>query len=92
VGARPHHIITQFLIESVFITLVGGILGIIFGVGLTYIASVVIIKLGYEWEFMVPLISLGLGLGVSFIIGVVFGVYPALKASRVSAMEALRYE
>jgi putative ABC transport system permease protein len=92
VGARPHHIIMQFLIESVFITLCGGILGIIFGVGLTYVASIVIVKLGYEWEFLVPLASIFLGLGVSFVIGLVFGVYPAIKASRVSAMEALRNE
>jgi ABC-type antimicrobial peptide transport system permease subunit len=92
VGARPRHLIMQFLIESVFITLVGGVLGIIAGIGLTYAASIVIVKLGYEWEFLVPLVSVGLGLGVSFLIGLIFGMYPAIKASRVSAMEALRNE
>lgn len=92
VGARPHHIVTQFIIESVFITLVGGVIGIVFGVLLTYIASLVIVRLGYEWQFLLPLQSVFLGLGVSFLIGIIFGTYPALKASKVSAMEALRYE
>ena len=92
VGARPKHIIAQFLIESIFITLCGGIIGIIFGVGLTFVASLIIIRLGYEWQFFVPLISLALGFGVSLCIGLIFGIYPALKASKVSAMEALRYE
>jgi ABC-type antimicrobial peptide transport system permease subunit len=92
VGARRGHIITQFLIESIFITLCGGVMGIIFGVALTFVASLIIIKLGYEWQFFVPLISLALGFGVSLLIGLIFGIYPALKASKVSAMEALRYE
>ncbi len=92
VGARPHHIVTQFLIESVFITLCGGVAGMIFGTALTYVASVIIIKLGYEWQFILPPAAFFLGFGVSFLIGVVFGTYPAIKASRVSAMEALRYE
>lgn len=92
VGARPQHIITQFLIESSFITLVGGLIGILLGIGLTYIASIVIVSLGYEWKFVVSLFSVGLGFFVSLMIGIVFGLYPALKASRVSPMEALRYE
>ncbi len=92
VGARPKHIIAQFMIEAVFITLVGGVMGIVAGVLLTYVASVVIIKLGYEWQFMIPPVSFVLGLGVSFLIGIIFGTYPALKAAKVSAMEALRYE
>ncbi len=92
VGARPRHIITQFLIESSFITLLGGLVGILFGISLTYIASIVIVQLGYEWEFIVSLFSVALGFFVSLAIGVVFGLYPAIKASRVSPMEALRYE
>ncbi|OGI22476.1 MAG: hypothetical protein A2808_03175 [Candidatus Moranbacteria bacterium RIFCSPHIGHO2_01_FULL_55_24] len=92
VGARPKHIIRQFLIESAFITCLGGILGIILGIGLTFVASIIIKALGYEWEFLVPLISLALGFGVSLVIGIVFGIYPAIKASRVTTMEALRYE
>lgn len=92
VGARPHHVISQFLIESSFITLAGGIIGILFGILLSFIASIIIPRLGYDWEFLVPLSSLAIGFGVSFVIGIVFGLYPAIKASRVSPMEALRYE
>ena len=92
VGARPGHIISQFLIESSVITLVGGLLGIILGVFITYVVSVIIPRFGYEWEFIVPPLSLALGFFVSLCIGIIFGLYPAIKASRVSPMEALRYE
>ncbi|OGI21137.1 MAG: hypothetical protein A3J06_02005 [Candidatus Moranbacteria bacterium RIFCSPLOWO2_02_FULL_48_19] len=92
VGARPVHIITQFLIEASFITVIGGIIGILFGIAATSLAAVIIQRLGYEWQFLVPLSSVIIGFTVSFIIGIVFGLYPAVKASRVSPMEALRYE
>ena len=92
VGARRGHIITQFLIESSFITIAGGIIGILFGVALTYVASLIIIRLGYEWQFLVPTSSIVIGFTVSFVIGIIFGLYPAYKAAKVSPMEALRYE
>lgn len=92
VGARPKHIMLQFLIESSVITLLGGSVGIFFGVGIAYLAAVVMPRLGYEWQFLVPPTSIALGFGVSGVIGIIFGLYPALKASRVSPMEALRYE
>lgn len=92
VGARPSHIITQFLIESVFITLFGGVIGILFGVFVSFLAAVIIPALGYDWQFIVPLSSIALAFSVSIAIGLSFGLYPALKASRISPMEALRYE
>lgn len=92
VGARRQHIVVQFLIESSFITVLGGIIGIILGIILTFIASVILVRLGYEWDFLVPPMSLALGFFVSVSIGIIFGLYPALKASKVSPMEALRYE
>ncbi len=92
VGARPHHVITQFLIESSFITLAGGFIGILLGILLSFLAALIIPRLGYDWEFLVPFSSVLIGFGVSFAIGIVFGLYPALKASKVSPMEALRYE
>jgi putative ABC transport system permease protein len=92
VGAKRAHILLQFLLESSVITLFGGIIGILFGVGVTYLVSVIIPRLGYDWVFIVPLISVILGFVVSLAIGIIFGLYPAFKAARTSPMEALRYE
>lgn len=92
VGARPGEIMFQFLLESVIITLLGGLIGIVIGVSLAYAASLIIPKLGYDWQFLVPISSVWVSFGVCFAIGMVFGLYPARKASKVSPMEALRYE
>ncbi len=92
VGARPSEIMFQFLLESIIITLLGGLIGIAIGVLLAYVASLIIPKMGYDWQFLVPLSSVGVSFGVCFVIGMVFGLYPAQKASKVSPMEALRYE
>jgi len=92
VGARSRHIILQFLIESVFLTLLGGVIGIIFGILVSFLASVIINVLGYSWEFIISLSSIMVATSVSVLIGVLFGLYPARKASQISPMEALRYE
>lgn len=92
VGARRFHILTQFLLESSVITLFGGIIGIIFGIGSTYLVALIIPRLGYDWTFIVPPVSLALGFFVSLAIGIIFGLYPAFRAARTSPMEALRYE
>ena len=92
VGAKNKDVVFQFLIESVFITLIGGIIGIIVGVLLAYAASVVINGLGYDWKFIIMPQSIGIAFAVSFLIGLLFGLYPASKAAKISPMEALRYE
>jgi putative ABC transport system permease protein len=92
VGARSGEILFQFLIESVIVTLLGGVIGIGIGIGCAFLAALIIPKLGYDWQFLVPLSSVGVSFGVCFVIGMVFGLYPAWKASKVSPMEALRYE
>ncbi|MDP1884233.1 MAG: ABC transporter permease [Candidatus Moranbacteria bacterium] len=92
VGARNRQIIWQFLIEAVFITLVGGILGIIAGILIAYLAAVVIQYLGNNWQFIITGQSIAIATSVTFVVGIVFGMYPARKASQVSPMEALRYE
>lgn len=91
-GARNADISFQFLVESVFISLIGGVLGFILGVMLTYLAAVIIQKLGYQWEFILTLQSAGVAFVVVLLIGIFFGIYPAKKAAQVSPMEALRYE
>jgi putative ABC transport system permease protein len=92
IGARNVHIISQFLIEAIFITLIGGILGIIMGISVSFLAAVIINQLGYSWQFMITGSAIILATSVSIFIGLVFGIYPALKAAKISPMEALRYE
>lgn len=92
IGARNFHIVVQFLMESVFVTIIGGIIGMLFGIVVSYLASVVIVSLGYEWQFIISPISIVVATGVAALIGIIFGLYPARKASKISPMEALRYE
>jgi len=92
VGARNANIVSQFLIESVFITFAGGVLGIIFGILVAWLAAVVINRLGYTWHFLITSNSIVIATAVTILIGLIFGMYPARKAARVSPMEALRYE
>ncbi|EKE10639.1 MAG: Macrolide export ATP-binding/permease protein MacB [uncultured bacterium] len=93
VGAKNLTILVQFLIESATITLIGGMVGITGGIFLAYLISAVVTNFfGYNWEFIVSGQSVIIATLVSIFIGLVFGLYPARKASRISPMEALRYE
>jgi len=92
IGAKPGKIRNQFLIESIFITTCGGIIGILFGMAITGLIALVIRSLGYYWELSFSPESMITGFLVSFVIGVIFGYYPAKKASNLPAIEALRYE
>lgn len=91
-GARDHDIWFQFLVEAVFLSVAGGVVGMLFGVVITYVASIIIQNLGYEWSFILTFRSVFMAIGVAAVIGIVFGTYPARQAARVSPMEALRYE
>lgn len=92
VGARNFHIISQFLMESVAITFAGGVIGIFFGVLISFLIAAIIKALGYDWELIITWQSMALATTVTIAVGIIFGMYPARKASRVSPMEALRYE
>jgi putative ABC transport system permease protein len=86
-GARRVDIVRQFLAESTLISIGGGLLGIAFGFFLSWlIASVA------QWKTIVTPLSVIVAFGVSVGVGVVFGLYPAVKASRIDPIEALRYE
>ena len=92
-GATGKNIMTQFLLEAIILTTAGGIIGIALGVFLSFIISFILGRyLALAWQFVIPVGAIILGLGVSTLIGLVFGIYPARKASRKSPIEALRYE
>ena len=85
VGAKPSDILLQFLIEAVFLSVIGGVIGIIIGA----LGSLLISRFV---ETSVTFWSVALAFGFSTLVGVVFGVWPARKASKLSPIEALRYE
>jgi putative ABC transport system permease protein len=87
IGAKRRNILAQFLLEALFLSLVGGLLGVAFGVyGSMFVGSV------NNWTIVLaPQASL-LAFSFSAVIGVFFGFYPALKASKLNPIEALRYE
>jgi len=92
IGARNSDILNQFLVESAAISFLGGIIGITLGIGVSYAVSKIVPLFGYDWQFIISPDSIVVAVGVSILIGIFFGMYPARKASRVSPMEALRYE
>ncbi len=93
IGAKNNDILFQFLIEAIVVTSIAGIFGIILGVGVSFIISVGVKLFGFDnWDFVIPVYSVILGLGVSSVIGLIFGVLPARRASQLNPIEALRYE
>lgn len=91
-GAKPEDIMGQFLMESVLLTGVGGLVGVLSGILLTYLGIVAISNYQAGWAFIVPMDGIVLAVGVSTIIGIGFGYFPAKKAAGLEAIEALRYE
>lgn len=92
-GATDKDILSQFLLEAVLLTVIGGIIGIVLGSSLAFIISFVLSHvLGINWQFVFPWSGAILGFTVSAFIGLVFGGYPASQASKKSPIEALRYE
>ena len=87
VGARGNDILTQFLIEAVTLSSVGGIIGIICGIGASRVLS------SYaHWPTLISIGSIAIAFLFSAAVGVFFGFYPARKAAALDPIEALRYE
>ncbi len=91
-GAKNSDVLWQFVAEAVFITLMGGFLGIFLGFVLAKLAEFLVAGLGYSLSFPISFSAVALGMGFSVAIGLIFGIRPALKASKLSPMEALRKE
>ena len=87
VGARASDILRQFLTEAVVLCLIGGALGILFGHGGSYL-----VKLFLHWPVKTSMPAIVAAVMVSAGVGIIFGYYPAWKASRLDPIEALRYE
>lgn len=92
VGAKEKDIKNQFLFEAIILTSLGGIVGIILGFILNVSFSYIFSLLGFNLQLSLTLNSVLLGVGFSMATGIIFGYYPAWKASKLSPMEALRKE
>jgi len=87
VGARRADILTQFLLEAVVLSVLGGLIGVLVGVGLAKVVDMTGVM-----ESLVTFDSIALAVGFSLAIGLFFGIYPANQAARLNPIEALRYE
>jgi putative ABC transport system permease protein len=87
VGAEPHHILTQFLVEALTLSLAGGVIGVGFGVGTAaWLAE------RFKWPMLTQPDIIAVSVGFSALVGIVFGIYPAKKASDLDPIDALRFE
>ncbi|MCK6551763.1 ABC transporter permease [Myxococcota bacterium] len=87
VGAKPRHILLQFLVEALALAVAGGLIGVALGV---YAADRLAAQ--FQWPMLVRPDIIAISVGFSALVGIVFGLYPAQKAARLDPIEALRYE
>ena len=87
VGARQRDILLQFLIEAVSVTVLGGLIGIVVGYGLAFILS---LAMGFPVSIRAE--SALMGIGVSLVVGIVSGLYPAMRAAKLDPIDAMRNE
>jgi putative ABC transport system permease protein len=92
VGARYRDILFQFLLESVALTFLGGLIGVLLGVVLAMLTAAVANKFLATYDFALSIPSMFIALLMALCTGLIFGIYPAKKAAQLSPMSALRYE
>jgi len=87
IGGKPRNILAQFLVEALVLSVAGGLIGVALGVGVArYLSS------SFGWPLLIQPDIVVIAVSFSAVVGVVFGLYPAWKASRLDPIEALRYE
>ncbi len=91
-GAKRKDILIQFLIESATMTLLGGIIGIILGILIAFVVTIGVNYFGYDWQFIITPLSIIVSTLMAASVGLVFGLWPANRASKLNPIEALRYE
>lgn len=92
VGATRSNILWQFLMEAVFLTLSGGLLGVLFGTLLSVLGALGAQAAGFEWQYTFSLMGVVIAVGFSVVVGLLFGIYPARQAAAMTPVEALRFE
>jgi putative ABC transport system permease protein len=92
VGATPTAVMMQFLLEAAFIALTGGVVGVLGGIGFTWLTAFGLTHAFGAWPMHIEPWAVTLGLLLSAMTGVVFGLFPAWRAARLDPVEALRYE
>ncbi|MCX6755733.1 MAG: ABC transporter permease [Candidatus Nomurabacteria bacterium] len=91
-GATRKQIQNQFLFEAIILTSLGGLVGIVFGSIVSFLISIGAQYAGYDWSFIISPFAIIISVGVSVLIGLIFGIFPALKAAKLDPIDALRYE
>ncbi|MEX0939143.1 MAG: ABC transporter permease [Pirellulales bacterium] len=94
VGARSRDVLRQFLVESVLLSCIGGLIGIVLGISASIGVTKLInsISVGSDWPVVISLPAAGVALAFAAAVGIFFGYYPARRASRLDPIDALRYE
>nr|HPM24304.1 FtsX-like permease family protein [Phycisphaerae bacterium] len=83
-GAKRYHITAQFLVQTLILSVLGGLIGIALGIGLAHLVTLIV-----NWQTIIPLWGVLLSFGVSAFVGLVFGLYPARAAARLDPIDAL---
>jgi putative ABC transport system permease protein len=94
VGARGRDILRQFLVEAVLLSAIGGVVGVGLGIGASagVVAAINSMTTGTKWPTVVSLPAAAVALAFAAAVGIIFGYYPARRASRLDPIESLRYE
>ena len=92
IGAKRKNILFQFLIESATMTLIGGLIGIITGILIAFAITIGVNYFGYDWKFIITPVSVIVSVIMAISVGIIFGIWPANRASKLNPIKALRYE